>query len=73
MKIETFCKRTGWPIEEFLQLKVFTEVIPLLALYGLRLRLVELPKKRRPKHSAFCNRCAYRGCLLHSCHPGCRP
>lgn len=45
MKIETFCKKTGWPLEEFMEL-YWSEAAEILAFYDLHLTFI-IP--RRPK------------------------
>lgn len=38
MKIETFCKRTGWPFEEWQELPM-SHALEILGLYGLVMSL----------------------------------
>jgi hypothetical protein len=45
MTIEAFCKKTGWPLDEFLETPV-TTVIEVLALYGMRLGFGKRRTKR---------------------------
>jgi hypothetical protein len=45
VKIETFCKRTGWPLDEFMNLGIFT-VAEILALYGMEVRIVIRHRRR---------------------------
>lgn len=39
MKIETFCRKTGWPVDEFMSLGI-VEACEILALFGLQLAYV---------------------------------
>lgn len=54
MTIDAFCKKTGWPLEEFMALPV-TEAIEIGLLYGYRLAVMEKRNKRlREIASAAC-------------------
>ncbi len=53
MTLDTFAKRTGWPREELAQLRIFSELLPLLGLYGLELAVKIGPTRFRWRSNAW--------------------
>lgn len=50
MTLKTWCKRTGWPYEEFMALQ-WTEASEILALYGMHFTFKDIPKPPKLKRN----------------------